>query len=42
MLKCIIVDELAQATQSLKNHINKIPFLEFTGTFTDPKAALVS
>jgi DNA-binding LytR/AlgR family response regulator len=41
MLKCIIVDEQAQATQSLKNYIKKIPFLELTGSFADPKAALV-
>jgi len=42
MLKCIIVNELAQATQSMKNFISKIPFLEFAGAFTDPNAALVS
>lgn len=42
MLKCIIVNELAQATQQLKTYINNIPFLEFAGSFNDPKAALAS
>jgi DNA-binding LytR/AlgR family response regulator len=42
MLKCIIVNELTQATQLLKNYITKIPFLEFIGSYNDPKAALVS
>jgi DNA-binding LytR/AlgR family response regulator len=41
MLKCIIVDDQAQAVQSLKNHIKKIPFLEFTSSFTDPVTALL-
>jgi DNA-binding LytR/AlgR family response regulator len=42
MLKCIIVNELTQATQLLKNYINSIPFLEFTGAYSDPKMALAS
>ena len=41
MLKCIMVDEQAQATQVFKNYIKKIPFLNLTGSFTDSKAALV-
>ena len=41
MLKCIIVDDQTQAVQSLKNHIRKISFLECTGSFSDPKDALV-
>jgi len=40
-MKCIIVTDQAQTTQSLKNHIRKIPFLELTGSFQDPKEALV-
>jgi DNA-binding LytR/AlgR family response regulator len=42
MLKCIIVDDQPQAVQSLKNFIKKILFLEFAGSFSDPKDALVS
>jgi DNA-binding LytR/AlgR family response regulator len=42
MLKCIIVNELAQATQLLKNYINSIPFLEFNGAYSDPKVALTA
>jgi DNA-binding LytR/AlgR family response regulator len=40
MLKCIIVEEQAQAVLTLKNHIRKVPFLEFTGAFQDRKEAL--
>ena len=42
MLKCIIVAEPAQTVHVLKNLIRKIPFLELTGSFDDPKDALVS
>ena len=42
MLSCIIVDDQAQSVQTLKNYIKKIPFLELTGIFSDPQAALLS
>jgi DNA-binding LytR/AlgR family response regulator len=38
-MKCIIVDSQPQAVQVLKNYIKKIPFLEFTGSFADPREA---
>jgi len=41
MLKCIIVADQTQTVQALKSHIRKIPFLELTGSFNDPKEALV-
>jgi DNA-binding LytR/AlgR family response regulator len=41
MLKCIIVVDQVQTVQALKSHIRKIPFLELTGSFNDPKEALV-
>jgi len=40
-LKCIIVDDQIQSVTLLKNHIRKIPFLEYTGSFDDAKDALV-
>ena len=41
MLKCIIIDDQAQAIQALKNQLRKISLLECTGSFSDPKEALV-
>lgn len=41
MLKCIIVAELHPTIQALKNLIRKIPFLELSGSFSDPKDALI-
>ncbi len=41
MLNCIIVDRQPQQTLMLKNYIKKLPVLEFAGSFTDPREALV-
>jgi DNA-binding LytR/AlgR family response regulator len=41
MLNCIIVDSQPQPTQALKNYIKKLPILEFAGSFTDTRDALV-
>ncbi len=41
MMKCIIVDDQPQSVQAFKTHIRKIPFLELTASFNDPKEALV-
>jgi DNA-binding LytR/AlgR family response regulator len=42
MLKCIIVDDQPQSVLVLRNFIKKIPFLEFAGSFKNPKEALDS
>jgi DNA-binding LytR/AlgR family response regulator len=41
-MRCIIVDDQPQAVQLLKNYIKKILFLEFAGSFADPRVALAS
>jgi DNA-binding LytR/AlgR family response regulator len=41
MLNCIIVDSQPQPSQALKNYIKKLPILEYAGSFTDSRDALV-
>ena len=41
MLNCIIIESQPRNVQALKNYIKKLPVLEFTGSFTDPREALV-
>jgi len=40
MLKCILIDEEPATLQVFKNYIRKIPFLELSGSFSDPAAGL--
>jgi len=42
MLKCIIIDGQPQAVQSLKNHIKKVSFLDYAGSFPDSTSAMNS
>ena len=41
MLNCIIIDSQPRNVQVLKNYIKKLPILEFAGSFTDAREALV-
>jgi len=38
----MVIDDEPLAIQLLANHLNKIPFLELTGTFNNPMEALLS
>jgi DNA-binding LytR/AlgR family response regulator len=40
MLKCIVVDDQVQSVQVLRNHIKKISFLKFAGSFTNVRSAV--
>ncbi|MCD7963914.1 MAG: LytTR family DNA-binding domain-containing protein [Rikenellaceae bacterium] len=39
-MKCIAIDDEVLALELIKSYVDKIPFLELSGTFTDPFGAM--